>query len=149
MFSKFRSGIFFGFFGIALLLFAMSVPSAQAQSVTLSAASHTFGSVAVSATSGTSSVRLTNGGTAALAIDNIAASANFAETNTCGTSVAAGKNCTISITFKPTAIGVLTGAITITDSCGDANDYVARDGNSPNHSFANVPCLRFGGSRAD
>ena len=142
MFSKFRSGI--GFFGIALLLFAMSVPSAQAQSVTLSAASHTFGSVAVSATSGTSSVRLTNGGTAALAIDNIAASANFAETNTCGTSVAAGKNCTISITFKPTAIGVLTGAITITDTVGTQTITLQGTGTAPitvspmSHAFGSV-----------
>ncbi len=144
MFSKYRSGIFCGLFGMALLLFAMSVPSAQAQSVTLSATSHTFGSVAVSATSGTASVRLTNSGTAELTAVSIAASANFAETNTCGTSVAAGKNCTMSIAFQPTAIGVLTGAITITDSLGTQTITLQGTGTAPitvspmSHAFGSV-----------
>ncbi len=144
MFSKFRSGIFFGFFGMALLLFAMSAPSAQAQTATLSATSHTFGSVAVSATSGTASVRLTNSGTAALTPVSIAASANFAETNTCGNSVAAGKNCTISITFTPTATGTLTGAITITDNVGTQTITLQGTGTAPitvspmSHAFGSV-----------
>ena len=30
---------------------------------------------------------------------------DFTQTNTCGTSVAAGKTCTISVTFGPTATG--------------------------------------------
>src|SRR2546429_1141239 len=36
---------------------------------------------------------------------SIAASAQYAQTNTCGTSVAAGANCTTSVTFTPTATG--------------------------------------------
>ncbi len=139
-----RSAVFLGPFVIAILLFAMSVPSAQAQSVTLSATSHTFGSVAVSATSGTSSVRLTNGGTAALAIQSIVASANFAETNTCGTSVAAGKNCIISITFVPTALGSLSGSVTVTDTVETQTISLAGTGTAPitvsptSHAFGSV-----------
>ncbi len=139
--SQFRTAL--AVFAVTLL-FAVSVPSAQAQTATLSATSHTFGSVAVSATSGTASVRLTNSGTAALSPVNIAASANFAETNTCGSSVAPGKNCTISITFTPTAPGKLTGAITITDPVGTQTITLQGTGAVPitvspmSHAFGSV-----------
>ena len=42
------------------------------------------------------------GGTA-LTITSIAVSGDFAETNNCGSSVAAGGSCTINVTFTPTA----------------------------------------------
>jgi photosystem II stability/assembly factor-like uncharacterized protein len=67
-------------------------------------------------TSATQTVTLTNNSSTALSISNIAASINFAETNTCGTSLAAGANCTISVTFVPTTFGSLTGTVTITDN---------------------------------
>src|SRR5207249_6067481 len=35
---------------------------------------------------------------------------------TCGTSLAPGSSCAISVTFKPTATGTRTGSVTITDS---------------------------------
>ena len=41
---------------------------------------------------------------------------DFAESNSCGSSVAAGANCTISVTFKPTAAGTRTAAVTLTDN---------------------------------
>ncbi|MGB9477717.1 MAG: choice-of-anchor D domain-containing protein [Candidatus Acidiferrum sp.] len=129
---------------VTLLLLAFSVPAAHAQTATLSATSHTFGSVAVSASSNTASVRLTNSGTAALANVSIAASTNFTEANTCGTSVAAGKNCTISITFVPTATGTLTGSVTITDSLGTQTISLSGTGAAPitispaSHAFGSV-----------
>ena len=88
----------------------------SAPTASLSPTSLTFASQNVGSTSVAQTITLTNGGTAALALTSIAASGDYAQTNTCGTSVAAGANCTISVTFTPTAAGTRTGAITVTDN---------------------------------
>lgn len=59
---------------------------------------------------------LTNTGNASLSITGISATGDFAETNTCGGAVLAGANCTISVTFTPTAAGSRTGSVTIADN---------------------------------
>ena len=41
---------------------------------------------------------------------------DFAQTNTCGSSVAAGGNCTISVTFDPTASGSRSASVSFTDN---------------------------------
>jgi hypothetical protein len=61
---------------------------------------------------------MTNTGNAALAMTGITASGDFSQTNTCGSSVAAGANCTITVTFTPTEDGSRTGLITLTDNAG-------------------------------
>lgn len=53
-------------------------------------------------------ITLTNSGNATLTISSIAASANFQEANTCGSTLASGANCTISVIFSPTTTGILT-----------------------------------------
>src|SRR5207253_3935910 len=75
-------------------------------------------------TSVAQSVTLTNTGTVALSVTSIVASGDFMQTNTCGTSVAAGANCAISVTFTPTATGTRTGAITITDNAAGSPQSV-------------------------
>jgi len=87
-----------------------------APTASLSPTSLTFASQNVGSTSAAQTITLSNGGTAALTITSIAASGDYAQTNTCGTSVAAGANCTISVTFTPTAAGTRTGTITVTDN---------------------------------
>src|ERR1019366_237993 len=71
----------------------------------VSPSSLAFGNQAVGVTSSAQSVTLTNSGNAVLNVSRIAVSgtnaSDFAQTNNCGTSVAAGANCTISVTFKP------------------------------------------------
>jgi hypothetical protein len=69
-------------------------------------------------TSPAQTVTLSNTGTAALTITSISTTGNFAETNTCGSSVAANGSCAISVTFTPQASGSLTGVLTITDNNG-------------------------------
>ena len=76
----------------------------------------TFSNQIVGTTSGSQPVTLSNTGNAALTISGIATSANFAESNNCGGSVAASGSCTINVTFSPTATGSLTGTLTITDN---------------------------------
>jgi hypothetical protein len=70
--------------------------------------------VGVKSTSQTLTV--SNTGDDALAISSLTASGDFAETNTCGSSIAAGQNCSIAVTFTPTAAGARAGSITIIDN---------------------------------
>jgi FtsP/CotA-like multicopper oxidase with cupredoxin domain len=75
----------------------------------------------VNTTSAAKTVTLSNTGTAPLAINGISLAgtnaADFAiSSNTCGASVASGANCTISVTFKPTAAGTRTGSLSISSS---------------------------------
>src|SRR5579863_1464503 len=94
---------------------------APAPGVSLSAASLTFASQQLNTSSGPQSVTLTNTGNAALNITSIgvtgANSGDFAQTNNCGSSVAANNgNCTINVTFTPTATGARGASVTITDN---------------------------------
>jgi ASPM-SPD-2-Hydin domain-containing protein/centrosomal CEP192-like protein len=62
-------------------------------------------------------VTLTNNQATTLTINSITPSGPFAvATNTCGTSVLPGKNCTVGVTFSPTAVGSATGTLTFNDS---------------------------------
>lgn len=73
----------------------------------------TFGDVDVTGVSAAQPVTLSNTGMAPLTITSITAPADFAQTNTCGGTLAAGADCTISVTFAPTVEGVLTGDLSI------------------------------------
>ncbi len=68
-----------------------------------------FGSQGVNTTSPAQSIVLSNYGKATLNITGITASANFAETDNCGTSLASAASCTISVTFSPS--GVVLGLV--------------------------------------
>jgi hypothetical protein len=84
----------------------------------LSPATLTFASATVGSTSAAQTSTLTNSGNAPLNITGISAAGDFAQTNTCGTSLAMGSSCQISVTFAPTAVGNRTGSITIAQSGG-------------------------------
>ncbi|WP_249227779.1 discoidin domain-containing protein [Kutzneria sp. CA-103260] len=79
-------------------------------------ASLTFASQAVNTTSNAQSVTVSNTGSAAAAISGITTSGDFAQSNTCGSSVAAGGSCTVSVTFTPTASGTRAGTLTISSN---------------------------------
>jgi hypothetical protein len=70
----------------------------------------------------TATVLLTNDQNTALAIDGIsiggADAGDFSETSTCKTSVKAGWDCTITVTFKPSATGARTATLSIKDTVG-------------------------------
>ena len=106
----------------------MTIAAGATPTVSLSPTSLTFASQTVATTSAAQTVTLTNTGTAALTISGIAASGNFAETNTCGTSLAASASCTVSVTFTPTAAGTLTGSITFTDNAAASPQAVSLSG---------------------
>jgi len=82
----------------------------------VSPSSLTFINQNLGTTSTSQPVTLSNTGSGALTIASIATSANFGQTNNCGSSVAASGSCTINVTFSPNATGPLTGTLTITDN---------------------------------
>ncbi len=86
------------------------------QTASLSPTSLTFASQTVGTTSAAQTVTLTNSGGEALTIASIVASGDFAQTNTCGSSLAPGVSCTIQVTFMPTAAGTRTGYVTFSDN---------------------------------
>ncbi len=100
--------------------------------VTLSPTSLTFASQTVNTTSAAQSITLTNSGTATLSITSIAItgtnSGDFAETNTCGSSVNANATCTVSVTFTPTAAGSRTANVSITDNATGSPQTVSLTG---------------------
>ncbi len=96
--------------------------------VGLSPASLTFPSQVVSTTSAPQAVMVTNSGSEALALTSITASAGYAQTNNCGTSLAAGAACTINVTFTPTATGTVTGTVTLVDSAAGGSQTVSLSG---------------------
>jgi len=110
------------------MLFAV-VSRASGQTATLSSTSRNFRQVAVGGTS-TANVTLSNTSTTtALAITSIVASGPpFSETNTCGSSLAAGGSCRITITFAPTALGAATGSVVVTDNASPATQTVTLSG---------------------
>ena len=75
-----------------------------------------FNVTSVNSTSPTQTVTLSNTGTAPLLINSIVVVGDFVQTNDCGTTVAIGASCTLSVTFKPADIGGRGGSITITDN---------------------------------
>ena len=96
--------------------------------VSLSPSSLSFSSQAVGTTSAAQAVTLTNSGNAALNITGISASGDFAQTNNCGSSVAAGANCSISVTFTPTASGLRSGTLSVSDNAPASPQTVSLSG---------------------
>jgi Abnormal spindle-like microcephaly-assoc'd, ASPM-SPD-2-Hydin/Beta-propeller repeat len=106
-----------------------------APAVSFAPTSLSFGNQALTTTSAPQTVTLTNTGTSPLTISLIAASGDFAQTST-GTSacpispatLAANANCTISVTFTPTATGPRSGTLTVTDNASGSPHTVPLTG---------------------
>jgi hypothetical protein len=82
-------------------------------------------------TSAAMTVKVTNTGLGPLTINSIAASGDFAQTNTCPASsstLAAAGTCTINITFAPTATGARTGTLTVTDNASGSPQTIPLTG---------------------
>lgn len=101
----------------------------------LSVSSLTFGAELVGVSSAAQSVTLKNVGNAALAITSIAAGGDFAETNTCGSSLAAGASCTVSVTFAAKAGGARAGSLTLTDNAVGGSQTLSLSGTGQDFSL--------------
>jgi hypothetical protein len=90
--------------------------------VSLSKKKLSFGDQLVGTSSTPQNVKLTNVGTTQLSFTGITITgtnaSDFSQTNTCGTNIAAGASCMITVTFKPTAQGKRKAAVSISDDGG-------------------------------
>lgn len=115
----------------------------------LSAASLTFADQQVGSASASQSVTLTNTSTVALSINSITRSGanadDFAQSNTCGSSVAASASCTINVTFTPSAQGARSASLVISDNASPNTQTVALSGNGASAGATATPsALSFG-----
>ena len=98
----------------------------------LSSGSIAFANQAAGTTSAAQTVTLTNSGHAQLNIGSIAVTGPdtgiFAQTNTCGASLAAQASCTISVTFSPASSGTLGDYVTITDNAYNSPQTISLTG---------------------
>ena len=120
--------------------------------ISLSASHLSFGSVMVGTTSASQSVTLTNTGNRALSISGITGSgsnsSSFAFANSCGTSLAAGANCTIHGHFAPTKKGSLIAAVTIADNFSNLRGNIALGGTGLEPAVSlSARSLSFGGAK--
>ncbi len=113
---------------------------AAAPAVALSASSASFAGQLVTTSSSPQTIALNNSGTAPLDITTIgitgANAGDFSETNNCGTSLAAGASCTITVTFTPGVVGDRSATITITDSASDSPQSIALTGEGTDFTVA-------------
>ena len=111
-----------------------------APAVMLSATNLNFSPQLVTTASAAQSVTLTNNGTATLNIACIAVgganSGDFSQTNTCGATLAAAANCSMSVTFKPTATGNRAANVSITDDAAGSPQTVTLTGTGTDFSIA-------------
>ena len=84
--------------------------------MTLSASSLNFGVLQIGLTSASQPVTVTNVSTHSATFTSIASSGDYSENNNCPTTLNAGQNCTITVTFAPTAAGTRKGAVTLKDN---------------------------------
>ena len=100
--------------------------------VSLSPTSLPFGNQSVGVTSAAQTVTLSNTGTASLSITSLTLTgtnaSDFTQSNTCGSSLAAGGNCTISVTFTPSASGSRTASVSVADSASGSPQTVSLSG---------------------
>lgn len=84
---------------------------------TLTPASAAFGSIyAGGGTSAAQTFTVTNTSLISLTITSVSITGDFTETTTCGTTLAAGATCTVSVIFAPTAAGARSGILTVANS---------------------------------
>jgi hypothetical protein len=114
--------------------------------VTLSPAGLSFPTQIVFTNSKMQTVTLNNTGLGYLFITNIAVTGPFTQTNNCGSTVNAGRICTLTVTFRPTTAGSVTGALSITDNAPLSPQTVSLKGtgtyvefNPTTFNFGNQP----------
>jgi len=96
--------------------------------LTASPSSVSFGNETVGSTSSAQSVTVSNPGSSAVSLSSVGLTGPFSESNNCGTSLAAGASCTVSVKFAPTASGSATGTLSVNSSAPGSPLTVALSG---------------------
>ena len=113
-----------------LIVQNVTISSASSTSPTLTASpsSLSFGNEQTGSSTAAQSVTVSNTGGAAAAISSITVPSGFAQTNTCGSALAVGGSCTVSVTFTPSASQSYSGNLTVNSNAGDNPLNVALSG---------------------
>ncbi len=86
------------------------------QAARVSVSSLTFAGQTVGTSSQPQTVTLTNAGATLLNVASITGSGDFSSTSNCGSGLAAGAQCVISVVFTPAATGTRTGMLQVVDN---------------------------------
>ncbi len=122
-----------------------SALSGYGSAIKFSPASLTFSATAVGSSSAPQTVTMTNLNKTAISITSIAIGganpSDYSQTNTCGSSLGAGANCAITVTFTPNTTGSLPANITVTDSDATSPQKVILNGtgSQPTISYTVTP----------
>jgi hypothetical protein len=98
-----------------------------------------FSPVAVGASSTSQQLQLVNPGAVPLTISNIVTMGDFSEENGCGATLAIGSNCSIDVTFSPTAPLSRTGTVALTDNALNTPENVPLTGTGIGPAIAFSP----------
>jgi hypothetical protein len=113
--------------------------------VVLSPVSLTFAATDVGSTSAVENITISNTGGAAVTLQTPMMSGDFAiSADTCGTTLAAGTGCTVSVVFRPTAAGVRSGTLSVTDTVGTQTAALSGTGTLPATDALAPGALSFG-----
>jgi astacin (peptidase family M12A)/centrosomal CEP192-like protein len=96
--------------------------------VTVTPSSETFPAQTVGTTSAAKVVTVKNTGTLSTTLTIGAATGDFAQTSTCGSTLNAGATCTVSVKFTPATTGSIPGVITVSDTASNSPQIVALTG---------------------
>ncbi len=107
--------------------------------VSVSPTSLGFPSLVVGTTSAAKTISLINHLNTELFISSITTSGDFAvASNTCGPGIGAGLQCSVGVTFTPTALGSRVGTLTINDSAIGSPTLVALSGTGNDSGLTSI-----------
>ena len=115
--------------------FAVKIGATAGATAVLFPTALTFSSQPIPVPSATQAITLRNMGSTAMTISSIVISGDYTESDTCGSGVAGGASCVITVTFAPSAAGTRTGKITITQSGNNSPTVVNLTGTGVAASF--------------
>ena len=101
---------------------------ASGPAVSLSGTALDFGSSPLGVTSSQRQLIVYSVGSDPLTLNSVAASGDFAVMNNCGTTILSNEDCTLWLTFTPTAAGARTGTLTIKDNATGSPQTVTLTG---------------------
>ncbi len=114
-------------------------------SAKLSASNLSFSSnVVVGTTTAGQTLTLKNNQTTAMNITSIVTTGDFAQTNTCASSLAAGASCAITVTFTPSTTGLRSGTLTVTDDANTSPQSATMTGTGVLAAKLSANALAFG-----
>jgi hypothetical protein len=113
----------------------------------LSGTSLFFGTVLTGNTKAANPITLTNQSSVPVTgITFNVTGAAFSQVNTCGTALAAGAQCKVTVTFAPTTTGTIQGSVSITDSAANSPQAITLQGTAVQAvTITPIAGLAFGG----